>query len=259
MPPATRRSDAVLISSSDATRQPSAPTPMPMTEDAREVLRLALWDEFRDEQYEAMEMLPLQLRRQSALLRELDEHGAAQLATVQDLARRYYAVRHGSAPLDQGSTDTREILTALGRALAAHARAAEERFSIASSAYASVDRHVRAMDDLIKEHEEVGAAGGVRRVVFGYNQRPAGSASVDVQTEAQAGVAAPKALDMAIDPNEPRYCLCDNVSYGEMVACDNEQDCPHEWFHFACVGLTAQPKGKWFCPDCKVKLSKKKR
>lgn len=25
------------------------------------------------------------------------------------------------------------------------------------------------------------------------------------------------------DPNEPRYCICNQVSYGEMVACDNEE------------------------------------
>lgn len=25
-----------------------------------------------------------------------------------------------------------------------------------------------------------------------------------------------------VDPNEPRYCLCNDVSYGEMVGCDNE-------------------------------------
>lgn len=25
------------------------------------------------------------------------------------------------------------------------------------------------------------------------------------------------------DPNEPRYCICDQVSYGEMVACDNPE------------------------------------
>lgn len=25
-----------------------------------------------------------------------------------------------------------------------------------------------------------------------------------------------------IDPDEPRYCICDNVSYGDMIACDNE-------------------------------------
>ena len=24
------------------------------------------------------------------------------------------------------------------------------------------------------------------------------------------------------DPNEPRYCLCNQVSYGEMVGCDND-------------------------------------
>lgn len=29
--------------------------------------------------------------------------------------------------------------------------------------------------------------------------------------------------DMPIDPNEPRYCYCKSVSYGEMVACDNEE------------------------------------
>jgi hypothetical protein len=27
------------------------------------------------------------------------------------------------------------------------------------------------------------------------------------------------------DPNEPRYCLCNQVSYGDMVACDNEEVC----------------------------------
>lgn len=27
-------------------------------------------------------------------------------------------------------------------------------------------------------------------------------------------------LDMPVDPNEPTYCLCHQVSYGEMIACD---------------------------------------
>ncbi|CAH0557548.1 unnamed protein product [Brassicogethes aeneus] len=56
-------------------------------------------------------------------------------------------------------------------------------------------------------------------------------------------------LDMPVDPNEPTYCLCHQVSYGEMIGCDNP-DCPIEWFHFACVGLTTKPKGKWYCPKC---------
>lgn len=30
---------------------------------------------------------------------------------------------------------------------------------------------------------------------------------------------------MPVDPNEPTYCLCHQVSYGEMIGCDNS-DCP---------------------------------
>ena len=29
--------------------------------------------------------------------------------------------------------------------------------------------------------------------------------------------------EWAPDPNEPRYCLCNQVSYGDMVACDNPE------------------------------------
>lgn len=41
---------------------------------------------------------------------------------------------------------------------------------------------------------------------------------------------------------EPRYCYCNQVSYGSMVACDSDT-CPLEWFHLHCVGL-AKPPGK---------------
>lgn len=66
-------------------------------------------------------------------------------------------------------------------------------------------------------------------------------------------------LDLPVDPNEPTYCICNQVSYGEMIACDNNE-CKIEWFHFGCVGLKDQPKGKWYCPDCAtVKKSRKGR
>ena len=54
---------------------------------------------------------------------------------------------------------------------------------------------------------------------------------------------------------EPTYCFCNNVSYGDMIACDNKT-CPYEWFHFPCVGLTAKPEGKWFCQKCLTNASK---
>jgi hypothetical protein len=40
--------------------------------------------------------------------------------------------------------------------------------------------------------------------------------------------------------NEPKYCYCNDVSYGEMVACDNES-CEREWFHLKCAGLSRAP------------------
>jgi len=74
--------------------------------------------------------------------------------------------------------------------------------------------------------------------------------AVDNALQSLAGIAHPgDVLDMPVDPNEPTYCLCHQVSYGEMIGCDN-LDCPIEWFHFACVGLTTKPKGKWYCPKC---------
>lgn len=58
-------------------------------------------------------------------------------------------------------------------------------------------------------------------------------------------------VGMSVDPNEPRYCFCNRVSFGEMVGCDNE-DCRREWFHFECVGIkgTRRPEGEWYCAEC---------
>ena len=53
--------------------------------------------------------------------------------------------------------------------------------------------------------------------------------------------------------DDRKYCTCQSVSYGNMVACDND-DCPYEWFHWSCVGMTKEPAGKWFCNECRVRL-----
>lgn len=53
------------------------------------------------------------------------------------------------------------------------------------------------------------------------------------------------------DPNEQAYCYCNRGSYGEMIACDNEQ-CAREWFHLQCTGLREPPDEdvKWYCEEC---------
>lgn len=46
-----------------------------------------------------------------------------------------------------------------------------------------------------------------------------------VNTRVENGLVIEQTADgeeWSYDPNEPRYCICNQVSYGDMVACDNE-------------------------------------
>lgn len=88
---------------------------------------------------------------------------------------------------------------------------------------------------------------------------PAGHQAKQPATATAAAAAAapePQPEEELIDPNEPRYCVCGDVSWGTMIACDNEDNCEKEWFHLSCVGLEDLPprRTKWFCPDCRKKL-----
>ncbi|KAF2865587.1 hypothetical protein BDV95DRAFT_632226 [Massariosphaeria phaeospora] len=59
-----------------------------------------------------------------------------------------------------------------------------------------------------------------------------------------------------VDPDEPKYCFCDDVSFGQMISCDN--NCEKEWFHLDCVNMTEKDipsrRAKWYCPDCRQQL-----
>ncbi|KAF2118636.1 hypothetical protein BDV96DRAFT_610652 [Lophiotrema nucula] len=58
------------------------------------------------------------------------------------------------------------------------------------------------------------------------------------------------------DEDEPRYCICDDVSYGDMISCDN--NCEKEWFHMECVNVSPNDlpsrRSKWYCPDCRQQM-----
>lgn len=62
------------------------------------------------------------------------------------------------------------------------------------------------------------------------------------------------------DADNTLYCICQRVSFGEMIACDND-DCRFEWFHWLCVGITSTPKDNevWYCPDCAPRMEKRKK
>lgn len=84
--------------------------------------------------------------------------------------------------------------------------------------------------------------------VRGSNDTDDGSGEVLVSLKRKRG-AAPKS-------SEPVYCYCQKGSFGEMVGCDGTE-CEREWFHLGCIGLSALPKGQWFCEECRAKLRRR--
>lgn len=147
----------------------------------------------------------------------------------------------------------------------------DEKVGVTTESYELLDRTILKLDlDLRKfevelEQKELTLTAAERRKrkassgVSAAEQRKmfasAESFSRDTRGRKKTGTSVARtfdvSLDMPIDPNEPTYCICNRVSFGEMVGCDNP-DCKHEWFHYECVGLTSTPKGKWLCPQCIV-------
>lgn len=85
------------------------------------------------------------------------------------------------------------------------------------------------------------------------NRRPRRSSRTS-STSSTESASEQKAID-SHKPEEPIYCHCRQVGFGEMVGCDN-RDCPIEWFHLDCVGLSAPPSGKWYCQDCQSRRTR---
>ncbi|KAJ7955532.1 PHD finger protein ING [Quillaja saponaria] len=235
------------------------------------------------EEFQAnLDSLPNILQRKYALLRDLDkslqdiqkqneqhcEH------EIEDIRR---GVRSGSITPDTSLIRfSDEALDEQKHSI----RIADEKVALASQAYDLVDTHIQQLDQYLKnfdeelrrEKESIAAAGlpassldastksgrgneSGRRGRKKTRQATAAAAATVAQTTSAnpAGMD----LDIPVDPNEPTYCICNQVSYGEMVACDNP-DCKIEWFHFGCVGLKEQPKGKWYCSDCAATKNRRK-
>ncbi|OQR86876.1 hypothetical protein ACHHYP_20438 [Achlya hypogyna] len=165
----------------------------------------------------------------------------------------------------------------------------DEKVAIASQSYDLIDHHIRRLDNDLANYTALLKANGeyedekivikkpaavvappapvavaatnnkktvvpvatVKKNAGSGRKRNASEAQLEAIPEATTVAAGHIALeDLPIDPNEPLYCHCRRVSYGQMIGCDNE-DCKFEWFHFDCVGLTEQPAGAWYCKDCR--------
>ena len=149
------------------------------------------------------------------------------------------------------------------------------KVEMAVQTYEMVDRHIRKLDaDLARFEAEMKEAGGKLSQTESEGEEETDVKKKQKKKKKGQKEERPKTplapvsnlnlsntdvpiVDMPVDPNEPTYCLCQQVSYGEMIGCDN-QDCPIEWFHFPCMGLQTKPKGKWYCPKCLPMFKKQK-
>lgn len=184
---------------------------------------------------ETLDSVPSELERNFNTMADLDGRVGDMLKRIHSCVKDY----RKSNKKDERLSLYKESMDLFDKARAY----ADDKIEIAMQTYNLVDKHIRRLESLphTTNQEADGTPGPLdkdqKRSLSGDGTAP-GSDTIE-----------PLAVDMPLDPNEPKYCFCDQVSYGNMIACDNEE-CPIEWFHFPCVDLKSKPKGKWYCPEC---------
>ncbi|TNN12195.1 Inhibitor of growth protein [Schistosoma japonicum] len=205
--------------------------------------------EYLQKYMEDLEHLPPHLRQEFEIMRDLDQK-------VQDIVRQTqqrttYLFEHAS---EMSKEERKTQIEQIQNLFKKGKEISNDKVSRAESAYELVDKQIRRLDADMFEFKKALAEKESKKVKKSRSkqeQEPVVSPKIPATAAlALALTNNPReVLDMPVDPNEPTYCICQQVSYGEMVACDN-RDCSIEWFHFECVGLVNKPRGQWYCPQC---------
>ncbi|XP_031415325.1 inhibitor of growth protein 5-like isoform X2 [Clupea harengus] len=212
---------------------------------------------------DSIEGLPYELQRNFTLMSELDNRTEEQKAEIDKLAEDYVANVKNLA-----SEQRVQHLQKIENAYTKCKEYSDDKVQLAMQIYELVDKHIRRLDaDLARfendlkdkldsssqessDEKRLKKDKSVRDKKVSRTQKdsdpdsPGRKKVKNSPNNTDLAMHPSDVLDMPVDPNEPTYCLCSQVSYGEMIGCDN-LDCPIEWFHFACVGLATKPKGKW--------------
>lgn len=151
---------------------------------------------------------------------------------------------------DTGNDSKRRRVTVMRRVLE---DLADKKTTVALRSYDLLDQHIQLVDKEIKLLEMSIRLHGTE-VMSQVDSVPVKS-SAGRRKGDQSVNRAQELLQTVVDPNEPVYCFCRQVAFGNMVACDNEE-CAIEWFHCSCVNLTKMPKNEWLCPTCSQRRKK---
>lgn len=180
---------------------------------------------------ETLENVPAELQRNFNMMADLDSRKGEMVGRINECVRDYWK----SCKKEERIVLMKESMDLFEKAKGF----AEDKVELAMQTYDLVDKQIRRLEGI-----SVTQPTGDTDEKSGSNNQ-----NQDSSNREEASTAECLAMDMPLDPNEPKYCTCHQVSFGEMIACDNK-DCPIEWFHFACVDLKSKPKGKWYCPEC---------
>lgn len=260
--------------------------------------------------------LPLELQRHFQGLRDLDLRVTALqkvidedcLAQLKNAAERQQEAMVSPSKRQKvaaaGAAASTELAQRIEHNMNETIKLSEEKMNRAQQIYDYIDQHIRKLDKDLKSFEAEVAKERQRLglpAVPGTEGELGGPSGVDGRRKrgGKGGAATPAPVHVptseelyhaalaVADATEPTYCYCNRISFGEMIACDNVE-CPIEWFHFECVGLTPEnrPKGeclenslffklsrlmcsylsqivlfefagKWHCKECKKLLGKK--
>lgn len=237
------------------------------------------------EQYlDSLENLPSELKRNFNRMHDLDTKNKDILVEIDTSSDDYLRKVRDLCP-----TKRKAEMEKIQRMFKKSKEIADDKVNIAVNTYEMIDKHIRKLDsDLAKfesemkekgrisqseteeeEEEEIPVKKKTKDKKKGSVKESEGKKRKKQKNEPSSSTPShshpypnlpgvpQEVLDMPVDPNEPTYCLCNQVSYGEMIGCDNN-DCPIEWFHFGCLDITTKPKGKWYCPRCAPSFKKKR-
>lgn len=239
-----------------------------------------------DDYLDYMSTFPAELQRFLTTMRELDDRSQTMLKETREQTKCLLSQNSKKATPEQ-----EEMIEKLRKELETNQETTlslcTEKVLLAQQAYDLIDSHVKRLDeDLSQFAEDLKQEGKIapdepailppistreekRKGYFFTPQAKRIETKIERDWERDRDrdfelmpppgshkrtIPAPVDVDQPIDPNEPTYCVCHQVSFGDMIACDNENCEGGEWFHYACVGLSSETrfKGKWFCPTCRL-------
>lgn len=241
-----------------------------------------------DDYLEYANTLPGELQRLLNTVRELDERSQGMINQARQQTKQFLEMSsHGSkkGSLEDGEAAQEKMKKEIESTQDSALSLATEKVLLARQAHDLIDSHIKRLDeDMNYFAEDLKQEGKIpqdepailppmpiipkiekRKHGYGTHQqrrfdyrerdwdRDKDSELMPPPGSQRKGFPIPVDIDQPIDPNEPTYCICHQVSFGDMIACDNEKCQGGEWFHYQCVGLTPETrfKGNWYCPTCR--------